>query len=555
MAAACAGGLAHPPGYPLHGLLSRMALWFPFGSALLRLNLVSVVTGALTAGALALAVREWTGRLEAGVIAALAWTLSSTAWIYNTGAEVFSLHACLLATAAALWPHSKRASSFFAGMALTHHHTALFAVAPFLFWQRHEWKAWLPGLVAGCWPLLLLPVFSATPTHFSWGDAGTVSGFFTHLLRREYGTFSLSSAHEGDGLHAFLLAFVEFEWKQLFFGVAALAALGARRVPSRARLAALTVLALSLIGFGALANLPATTPLFRGVLFRFFLMPHLLLCAGAGFAVMKWKRWQVLTLGIALVSAGIVTRPVHDTTVEFYGRQVLAGPAGVRLVQGDLFGNSTRALQACLHERLDVRVVDQQLLTWPWYAPRVRQAMPELTFPGANLHAFTQANATQPFFICGGLRNGETLPGRLVPWGLCDFYVPPGAAFDDEAWWAASEAALPPLNETRAGVLPDSWDYAVRRDVFYARTQRGLYALQTGLSGNDARWFRRAFDIFYDSVKTDEAPQPSTWKNLGIAAGRLGMKEEMKTAFRRYLQAAPAHDADVATLRALVEAP
>ena len=57
--AAATLGVAHPPGYPLYIWLGH--LWIllkPFGSVALRLNLLSAVAGAATAGLLAIARRH-----------------------------------------------------------------------------------------------------------------------------------------------------------------------------------------------------------------------------------------------------------------------------------------------------------------------------------------------------------------------------------------------------------------------------------------------------------------------------------------------------------------
>ena len=580
-AAACAGGVAHPPGYPLHGLLLRLVA---FGDVLLHFNLVSAVGGALTVGLLCETVTRWTGRAEAGLFSAAAWLASPLPWRYATTLEVFSLHTALLAAVALALTvdvsrGGTRRSAFVLGLlsalAVTHHQTALFLVLPAVglrAWRHPSMTALTLGGLAGCAPLLLLPLWSGTATAFSWGELRTFDGLITHLLRREYGTFQLAAGEGRGGLFDFLSAFAHFEWRQLGGAAALLAIAGAFTVTRDVRRwlgVALVSLVLCLFVFGALANLPLDNPLLRAVVERFFLMPHLLLCAGAGLAVLRSKGVSsraVLVAAGLLVAVGIARHPRHDdTTVRSYGEAVLAQPPGALvLTQGDLISNTAHALQACEGLRAELPVVDQQLLTYRWYVERLRHARPDLNFPGERWHpteagAFTlthflQANPGRPLILCGGLKAGDALPLRRVPWGLCERVLREGEAFDEAQWFEQSAAALPPLDRTSATAEPGSWEEVVRRDAWHARAQRGLHALEVGMAqGDDVTWLRRAYDILVECTVKDEAPQAAVFKNLGIAAGRLGRTEEMKAAFRRYLEVGPKGDPQREALRALVQ--
>jgi hypothetical protein len=352
------------------------------------------------------------------------------------------------------------------------------------------------------------------------------------------------------------------------------------------------MLVLSVGVFGALANLPLDNPLFREVVARFFLMPHLVLCVAAGLALSKRDPRIAMGLAGALAVAGFVQRPQHDAlSVRNYGLALLDQPEGALvLTQGDLISNSTRALQACAgakpgHEvdgpgsqepglggatqkegvKPTLQVIDQQLLSYSWYTARLRRAWPGLAIPaGARWHpsdpdAFRlndllTLNAQRPLILCGGLKEGEAIRFRMVPWGLCERLIPLNEAFDAERWFAESEARLPSLEWTNAKAPRGSWEERVRRDVWHARAQRGLTALTVGIErNNDGLWLTRAYEILRQCSELDEAPQPPVFKNLGIAAGRLGKTAEMKTALRRYLEVAPASDPELPTIRALSE--
>ena len=443
--AACSGGVAHPPGYPLHGLLLRLIDLVPLGTHFQRFNALSALCAALTVGLLVHLVTSWTSRPTAGLVAGAAWLMSPLAWRYATSLEVFSLHTALLALfGVALTRDLQRASPFApsgvealpligaatssepgsesrrpldsargeryrrpppgqpargdrvgrspvgqearsatsgstglmlglsAGLALTHHPTALFVMGPLLALRaaKHPARGRLGlGLLLGALPLLLLPYWSANDTPFSWGELRTVDGFLTHVLRREYGTFQLAAGGaEGLGLPAFLRHFAAFELHQLRGLVALLALAGLAAVwrSGKARswlLVTCASFALSLLVFGALANLPLDDALFRGVVARFFLMPHLLLCAAVPLALGR-RAWLGL---LPLVALGLLERPRPDgLSVRAYGEVLLDQPAdALVLAQGDLISGAMRALQACDAVHPGLQVVDQQLLTWP----------------------------------------------------------------------------------------------------------------------------------------------------------------------------------------------
>jgi hypothetical protein len=576
--AACAGGLAHPPGYPLHGVLLRLAQALPIGDVFVRFNLTSALGVAAAVGLLVDVVRRWTSSVTAGLFAGALLLAAPLTWLYATTVEVFGLHLGLVALSGWAFTRARqgptpawgRVLGLAGGLAVTHHPTALFVVAPLLALEWRRWRWWAPGLVVGATPLLLLPVFSATDTPYSWGDARSVEGFLTQVLRREYGTFRLASRDDGGGsAAAFLVEFLRFEWEQaaLLPVVGALLAVGpAWRASRPVTVAVATMLALALGLFGALANLPLDDALFREVVRRFFLMPHLVLSA-----VAAWGAWTLLgrfPAGLvagaaALVVSGGLRRPAHPNVLEDWGLALLRHPAdALVLVQGDLVSGVTRALLACRGAGTGLRVIDQQQLTWEWYVARLRHALPDVRFPGAKWHprepgaftlaAFLEANAGRPIILCGGLKAGDPVPGRLVPAGHCERLLAPGAPFDDEAWWAASPVPAPIVGTFPAG----SWEAIAQRDAFDARARRGLFALEQAIArNNDRRWLDRAATVLREAVTEDPTPAPATWKNLGITEGRLGQTEAMRQAFARYLAQAPADDPDVPRVRALLAAP
>jgi hypothetical protein len=85
-------GIEHPPGFPLHTLLGKLATLLPLGSVAYRVHLLSALFGALTCGLVWLcAQRLAQGRLPA-YLAALGLGLMPVFWSQSVIAEVYTLN-------------------------------------------------------------------------------------------------------------------------------------------------------------------------------------------------------------------------------------------------------------------------------------------------------------------------------------------------------------------------------------------------------------------------------------------------------------------------------
>jgi hypothetical protein len=138
-------GIAHPTGYPLYVLLGW--LWthlLPIGEVAWRMNLLSAVLAAATVGLVYAVARRMLdltlpetpdlARLLAAVIAAATWAVSHTFWTQAIIAEVYALHALLVATILWLVVYYPLTSApfktgawlaFLIGLSLTHHRTSV----------------------------------------------------------------------------------------------------------------------------------------------------------------------------------------------------------------------------------------------------------------------------------------------------------------------------------------------------------------------------------------------------------------------------------------------
>lgn len=102
-------GTAHPPGYPLHTMLSHVFSLIPVGTIAYRVNLMSAAFGAAAAAmAVLLALETGTSR-AAAALGALVLAFGVSFWHFSVLAEVYTLSAALLLAIAywlVRWRHS-----------------------------------------------------------------------------------------------------------------------------------------------------------------------------------------------------------------------------------------------------------------------------------------------------------------------------------------------------------------------------------------------------------------------------------------------------------------
>ncbi len=134
-------GIVHSPGSPLYLLVGRLFCFLPFGDVGWRMNLMSVVTGSLSAFFIYATVLRLTGRAWIGVVTAWLLAASYYIWVWNIVAELYSPHLCIVS--ALIWLIIKWrathhdgllwATGILAGLGAGNH-TALVLVGPSLAW-------------------------------------------------------------------------------------------------------------------------------------------------------------------------------------------------------------------------------------------------------------------------------------------------------------------------------------------------------------------------------------------------------------------------------------
>ncbi|MCB9421904.1 MAG: DUF2723 domain-containing protein [Ardenticatenaceae bacterium] len=143
-------GIAHPTGYPLYLLLGKLFTLVPVGSVAWRLNVGTAVFALSTAILLYLTGRKLLNRPLPALLGAIALGISPTFWSQAIEAEVYSLHALIIAAALYLmqvasgkWPMASKLFTirhspftihyslfFLIGLGLANHLTTVFLIPP-----------------------------------------------------------------------------------------------------------------------------------------------------------------------------------------------------------------------------------------------------------------------------------------------------------------------------------------------------------------------------------------------------------------------------------------
>lgn len=604
--AVASGGVIHPPGYPLYALLGRAFMHLPHGTLAWRLNLLSAVCDAAAAALLYATVARATGSKAGGAAAAALFASAPGVWRYATCAEVFALNnliVCGLLLLAVLYAQTRDrryaiGGAFVLGLGMSNHHTVVFTGLPLVAWAAWTGRKDLLrprtagvlvlAFAAGLAPYLSLPLADSRRAAVSWGAADTWHGFWTHVLRREYGTFQLAaSGIAGPGNPAAMAgAFAEDLGRAMgWWGLPGLAlavagCVACWRAGKRWAWLGRVLLAPPLLAVAVMAllgNLPVSDPLHRGIVARFWQQPEIFFCAwcGAGVALLERRarvpRWAgpVLAAALAVLPIALRYRSMdhhRDTLVASYGSEILraAPPGAVLFTKGDLITNTVRYAQVARGMRPDVRVIDLELLGFPWEVERVRDRHPEVVIPGARympgasdgfvMKQLLDANVgvdRPPVLLCGGAKPGDLSAdasyGRW-PFGLCELVHSGTEPVNLDTWIAASEDALPRISFDSLPRPPGSWEAIVWSDYWEVRNARAAHLmLVAGADPARRKYVDMAAGMLSDLVAANPDVPAHVWRNLAMALGRSGLdtpekRAQAADAWRHWLAQGPRDD-------------
>ncbi len=464
------GGVAHPPGYPLYVAILRALRWVPISPPILRVSLISSLFGAVAVHVVARLSWRLTRDLWASGLAALALAVAPIHWRLAGIPEVFALHAALVSLVA--WSSLELAGApperlsrwallvgLFSGLGASNHHTIVFC-APLVVGAvisvaaRCGMGAALGALgrislasVLCLAPyLLLLRWPSQAPAHgLVWGHTETWPGLVNHFLRRDYGTFRLSTLAPEQSAGAWyqigrlcLTLLRSFYWAPALAGVAGLVALARRFKAWGAGLSLSIVLAGPL--FAALMRLPRSE-ITDAVGDRFFLMALVLFAPAVAFGwALVSKRLPARPMRIAAVSllvAGIAsTYPAAnwrgDRSTEAFVRATFADlPEGAVVVgTTDTFYGGFPYVQHLIAARPDITYFEIAALKflpalerYRANAPRLRPALEPV--PNSNVELVVRLMRVAPVYVLPHLREDVLGVIGIVPEGLLLRMVPP----------------------------------------------------------------------------------------------------------------------------------
>ncbi|XP_068195800.1 protein O-mannosyl-transferase TMEM260 isoform X2 [Antennarius striatus] len=586
---ACELGVAHPPGYPLFTMLAHLAIRvLPSLSPAHSVNLMSSLLGAAASGALCISVCKLAGPGPGAVLAGGLFAVSRLSWQWSVVAEVFTLNNCfvgLLFFLIASFHCAENATqrrkaacwgALCCGLGLCNQHTLVLYVLVIIPWVLHRLyycrELSLRGLLSlglcflvGFLPYVYLPMSSYVNTaRWSWGDQTSVTGLLTHLLRAEYGTFSLAKTESSVNLTTMLKAQLDHCLADLTPPVLVLAGTGLLlslwdRMHGSVSWLLTTMLIVYSLFFAWRANLNVGSPLLLGVVERFWLQSDAAVCVLAGLGLSRTHSelerrlgyggfWKATSWVITTALLAHMVRTNHrgcdqsrNDVVERFAKEILASipTNSIILTRGDLPGNSLRYLHYCQGERPDVRLVDQEMMTYTWYVAKLAQHHPGVNFPGLwwdpshpkgkdtfSLEQFLSLNTERDVFACIGLPDGDASWKRSFsrwPLGVCDYLVPVQKQFHPEDW-ARRTRNIYNWSEPYDRFHPKLWEHVANEEMWQARMKTAFFLFD--LAGRiqaegRARLFELSYTLYKELVET-HSNYPSNWdKNLALACEKL----------------------------------
>ncbi|XP_045422575.1 transmembrane protein 260 isoform X2 [Lemur catta] len=556
-------GVAHPPGYPLFTLVAKLAIiLFPFGSVAYRVNLLCGLFGAVAASLLFFTVFRLSGSYAGGILAAGVFSFSRLTWQWSIAAEVFSLNNLFVGLLMALTVRFEEAASakerskiakigaFCCGLSLCNQHTIvlyILCIIPWILFQLLKEKELSLGFLlrlslyfsAGLLPYVYLPISSyLNQARWTWGDQTTLLGFLTHFLREEYGTFSLAKSEIGSSMSKMLLklgCFLQFS---------------SNKYEDR-----------TLIQHPSPRSLGKY--MFSKKVERFWMQSNAVVAvlAGTGLAALVSESNRVLNSSglqcLEWLSAAIfVVYQIYSNysicdqrtnyVIDKFAKNLLASMPrdAIILLRGDLPGNSLRYMHYCEGLRPDVSLVDQEMMTYEWYLPKMAKHLPGVNFPGNrwnpvegilpsgmvtfNLYRFLEINKQKETFVCIGIHEGDPTWKKnysLWPWGSCDKLVPSEIVFNPEEWIKLTKNMYN-WTEEYGRFDSTSWESVANEEMWQARMKTPFFIFNLAETANmpsnlKAQLYIHAYNLYKEIVYLQKE-HPVNWhKNYAIACERM----------------------------------
>jgi hypothetical protein len=226
-------GIAHPSGYPLYTLISKLFTYLPVGSIAYRVNLVSALFGSLTVMLVFLVVAKITSRFVPAILSSAFLAFSFVFWSQVVRAEVYALNAFFLTIIVLLlirYDESRNIkfvyyTAFIYGLSLTNHLLSIILALPIIYFVLSAGLTYRKILnfrvisfiifffLLGLTPYLYLPLRSSQNPILDWGNPATIGNLVKHVSGYQYKNhmfvFSWRSLFQ-NVLKAFYFIFIQF---------------------------------------------------------------------------------------------------------------------------------------------------------------------------------------------------------------------------------------------------------------------------------------------------------------------------------------------------------
>ncbi|XP_059038159.1 transmembrane protein 260 isoform X2 [Mustela lutreola] len=492
-------GVAHPPGYPLFTLVAKLAIiLFPFGSVAYRVNLLCGFFGAVAASLLFFTVFRLSGSHAGGILAAGVFSFSRLTWQWSIAAEVFSLNNLFVGLLMALTVHFEEAATakerskiakigaFCCGLSLCNQHTIvlyILCITPWILFRLLKEKELSLG------SLLKFSVY------FSAGLLPYVYLPISSYLNQARWTWGDQTT-----LLGFLTHFLREEY-----------------------------------GTFSLAKSETGSSMSKILLSQVTSMRTQLSLNIQGLAV-----WANICL------ARNICDQRTNYVIDKFAKNLLASMPrdAIILLRGDLPGNSLRYMHYCEGLRPDISLVDQEMMTYEWYLPKMAKHLPGVNFPGDrwnpvegvlpsgivtfNLYHFLEINKQKKTFVCIGIHEGDPTWKKnysLWPWGSCDKLVPLEIVFNPEEWIKLTRNIYN-WTEEYGRFDPSSWESVANEEMWQARMKTPFFIFNLAETANipssvKAQLYTHAYNLYKEIVSLQKE-HPVNWhKNYAIACERM----------------------------------
>ena len=386
----------HPPGYPFYLWIQHFwTHYFNVGTVFWRASVLSIVFSSISLYLAFLPLRK----SVLAIFFFLAFVTSPVVIETSVLPDVFSIHSFIISILGITFLYLESSKKYFFipvlfFLGLANHHTTIFLI-PGVFYSIYEssvfgvLKKSIIGFLIGFLLMifLYLSLLSLNVTHpFSWGELNSFDSLWAHFLRKDYGTFSLSSnGAKGSGAFFFVLKDL-FPYLGIF--IYALFSLIKNKIWD-VKLFTWSVVLLFCLLFPLMMNV---APIYFGkeVLVRFHLMPLLVLFIWIIYVLnqiqLSGKKiifpivfiLPALFLNLASVSGYFDLR--NDSLIEDYSRNLYSLSKKYRpsmvITDNDTSFFGIRYIQS-FDPVKDISIVSLPLFFHPWYQTKISSIHPD----------------------------------------------------------------------------------------------------------------------------------------------------------------------------------